>query len=449
MTDHADTSARWFIYVSIMFFLVAILIGLIMATKFVFPNFLGIIPALSFGRIRGIHTNGVLFGWLLAADMGLAFYVVPRLCGVKLFSEKLGMATLYIWIVTILGAVVTLAMGDTQAKEYLELNWWLDGLVTIAWVMFAVNIFATIAKRKHQQMYVSLWYTMGALLWTAILWIVANLPVYSGVNDANVNWWFGHNAVGLIFTPMGVALAYYFIPKSTMNPLYSHKLSIIGFWTIAFLYIWNGAHHIIFGPIPTWLQTVAILFSISLFIPVWTVITNFFGTLRGKWVQGNYIIKFLLAGTVFYLLTCFQGPMHALRSVNQIISKTDWIVGHAHMALFGGFSFFAFGGIYYALPRILKKPLYSDKLGEWHFWFSFMGFLGFSVALWVGGFIQGLQWMDHTISFLDTVKSMQVYYVVRMHSGVLIVIGQLLFAFNIFRTVRGQAVELKPATATS
>lgn len=447
MVQHEDTSARWFMYTAIVFFLVTISIGLIMAIKFVAPEFLGGVPALSFGRIRPIHTNGVLFGWLLAADMGLCYYIVPRLAGVKLFSEKLGMATLGIWAVIILGAVVTLASGDTQGKEYLELNSFLDVLVTIAWVMFGVNIFATIAKRTYENMYASLWYIMGTILWTAVLWIVANLPVYTGVNDANVNWWFGHNAVGLIFTPMGLALAYYFIPKATGNPLYSHKLSLIGFWTIAFLYIWTGAHHILFGPIPTWLQTVAILFSVSLLIPVWTAVTNFYGTMRGKWAQGNYVVKFFLAGTTFYLLTCFQGPMHSLRTVNQIVSKTDWIVGHAHMAVFGAFTFFALGGIYYALPKILKRPLYSEKLAEWHFWLSFVGFLGFAISLWIGGFVQGLQWMDYTISFLDTVKAMYPYYMFRMFSGILMVAAQVIFAFNIFKTVRGAQPHLQPALA--
>jgi len=448
MARHEDTAARWFIYTSILFFLITILVGTILATKFVFPEFLGGIGFLSFGRLRPIHTNGVLFGWLLAANMGLAYYVVPRLSGTRLYSQKLGIATLAIWIVTILGAVVTLASGITQAREYLELAMWLDVLVAVAWILFAVNILATIAKRKRPHMYVSLWYIMGTIFWTTVLWVVANLPVYSGVNDANVNWWFGHNAVGLIFTPMGVAMAYYFIPKSTGNPLYSHKLSIIGFWTIAFLYIWTGAHHILFGPIPTWLQTVAIIFSISLLIPVWTVITNFFGTLRGKWAQGDYVVKFLLAGTVFYLLTCFQGPMHSLRSVNQIISKTDWIVGHAHMAVFGAFSFFALAGIYYALPRSLGlKSMYSDRLGEWHFWFSFIGFLGFAVSLWIGGFLQGLQWMDFDLAFLDTVKAMSPYYIVRLFSALLMVLGQLIFAVNVWKTARNPGTELKPAMA--
>ncbi len=448
MARHEDKAARGFVYSSVIFFLITILVGLILAVKFVFPEFLGGIGILSFGRIRPIHTNGVLFGWLLAANMGLAYYVIPRLCGTKLFSEKMGMATLYIWIVVILGAVVTLAMGSTQAREYLELDLWLDVLVAVAWVLFAINIFGTIAKRKNPQMYVTIWYMMGTIFWTTILWVVGNLPVYSGVNDANVNWWFGHNAVGLIFTPMGVALAYYFIPKSTGNALYSHKLSLIGFWTIAFLYIWNGAHHILFGPIPTWLQTVAILFSISLLIPVWTVITNFFGTMRGKWTQGDYIVKFLMAGTVFYLLTCFQGPMHSLRSVNQIVSKTDWIPGHAHMAVFGAFSFFAIAGIYYALPRMLgRESVYSHKLGEWHFWLSFVGFLGFAISLWVGGFLQGLQWMDVYLPFLDTVKAMSPYYVVRLFSGGAMVLGQFIFAHNVFKTVRMSAGDLRQAAA--
>jgi cytochrome c oxidase cbb3-type subunit I len=437
MEQHEDRSARWFMYTSVVFFLVTILIGLIMSIRFIAPEFLGGIASLSHGRIRAIHTNGVLFGWLLAADMGLCYYLVPRLAGVKLYSEKLGLATLGLWVAILLGAVVTLAAGDTQGKEYLELDTVLDILVTIAWVMFAINIFATIAKRKYENMYASLWYIMGTILWTAILWIVANLPVYAGVNDANVNWWFGHNAVGLIFTPVGLAIAYYFIPKATGNPLYSHKLSLIGFWTIAFLYIWNGAHHILFGPIPTWLQTVAILFSVSLLIPVWTAVTNFYGTLRGKWAQADYVVKFFLAGTTFYLLTCFQGPMHSLRTVNQIVSKTDWIIGHAHMAVFGAFSFFAMGGIYFSLPKMLKRPMFSDKLAEWHFWLSFVGFLGFAISLWIGGFVQGLQWMDYRISFLDTVKAMFPYYLVRMFSAVLMVAAQLMFAYNVLQTARG------------
>jgi cytochrome c oxidase cbb3-type subunit 1 len=450
MVQHEDKSAQMFIYLSIVFFLVTITIGLIMAFKFVWPEFLGGIAALSFGRIRPMHTNGVLFGWLLAADMGLAYYIVPRLCGVKLFSEKIGILTFFLWIIIILSAVVTLGIGITQSKEYLELTWWLDILVAIVWVLFSFNLFATIAKRKYEQMYVSLWYIMGTLFWTTLLWVVGNLPVYRGVNDANVAWWFGHNAVGLIFTPFGVALAYFFIPKAAEKPLYSHKLSLIGFWTIAFIYVWTGAHHLIFGPVPVWLQTISILFSVGLIIPVWTVIANFYNTLKGKWTQ-HFILKFLMAGTVFYVLTCFQGPSQALRHLNQITSKTDWVPGHAHMAVFGAFSFFAISGIYYALPRILKTKLYSNVLGEWHFWLSFIGFFGFAISLWTGGFTQGLQLSNPMIPFIDAVRYMKPYYIVRLFSSVLIVLGQIFFAYNIFRTAihaPQQQPQLKPAEAS-
>jgi len=432
--EHEDGAAKLFIFTSMVFFIITIGLGMINAIRFVVPDFLGHISWLTYGRMRTVHTNGVLFGWLLAADMGLAFYIVPRLAGVKLFSEKLGKMTLYLWIIIILGAVVTLSAGDSSAREYLELNSILDALITIAWVMFGINIFGTILKRKYKQMYVSLWYIMGTVLWTAILWIVGNLPVFSGVNDANINWWFGHNAVGLIFTPIGLAIGYYMIPKATNNPLYSHKLSIIGFWTIATVYIWTGAHHLIFGPIPVWLQTVAILFSVSLLIPVWTVVANFYGTMRGKWAKGNYILKFLLSGTTFYLLTCFQGPMHSLRSVNRIVSKTDWIPGHAHMAVFGAFTFIAIAGIYFAIPKIFKTKLYSEKLAEWHFWLSFVGFFGFAISLWIGGFIQGLQLMDPNTPFIDTVNAMSPYYIVRMFASLIMVGAQLIFVYHIFKT---------------
>ncbi len=445
MVEHEDSTVKLFLFTALAFFIITISLGLINAIRFVYPNFIGGISWLTYGRMRTVHTNGVLFGWLLAADMGLVYYMVPRLCGVKLFSEKLGKWTLGLWVVILLGAVVTISAGDTSALEYLELNSTLDILVTIAWVMFAINIFATIATRKYVQMYTSLWYIMGTILWTAILWIVGNLPVYSGVNEANVNWWFGHNAVGLIFTPFGIAIGYYFIPKTTRNPLYSHKLSLIGFWTIALLYIWTGAHHLMFGPIPVWLQTIAIIFSVSLLIPVWTVIANFYGTMRGKWATGNYMVKFLLSATTFYLLTCFQGPMHSLRSVNRIVSKTDWVVGHAHMAVFGAFTFFAIAGIYFVIPKIFKKELYSETLAEWHFWLSFVGFFGFAISLWIGGFVQGLQWTDHTIAFLDTVKAMAPYYIVRMFAAILMVSAQIIFVINLFKTVRGGN---KPAVAS-
>ena len=267
----------------------------------------------------------MLFGWLLAADMGLTFYLVPRLCGVKLFSEKLGVATAVLWNIIILGAVYSLLAGQNQGLEYAELPTYLDVLVVAAWIMYGVNIFGTIATRRYPAMYVSLWYIMGTVLWTAFVYITGNFAVMftTGVNQANLNWMYVHNAVGLIFTPVGLALAYYYLPKAANTPLHSHKLSMIGFWSLAFVYVWTGAHHMLHGPISQWLQTIAIAFSVMLLIPVWTVVYNFFATMKGQWpqVRDSVPLKYLMSGVVFYLLTCFQGPMHSLRTVNAIVSK--------------------------------------------------------------------------------------------------------------------------------
>ncbi len=435
---HEDKSAFAFLMMAGLFFVVSGLVAIIIATKLQLPTFLGEISWLSFGRLRPIHTNGMLFGWLLAADMGLCFYLIPRLCGVKLWSEKLGMATMWLWVVIVLSAVVTLAMGQNQGLEYAELPFWIDILVVVAWVMFGVNLFATVASRKYEQMYVSIWYILASVLWTAFVYIVGNFATLftAGVNQANLNWFYVHNAVGLIFTPLGLGIGYYFIPKAAETPLYSHRLSMVGFWSLAFVYVWTGAHHMLHGPISQWLQTVAILFSVMLMIPVWSLVWNFFATMKGQWHQlkDNIPIKFLMAGTIFYLLTCFQGPMHSLRSVNAIVSKTDWIVGHAHMAVLGAFSFFAIGGAYYSIPRMLKTRLHSDSLANASFWLWLVGGLSFFVSLWIGGFLQGLQWNDPTIPFIDTVKFIKPFWAVRLVGGTLMFVGILLFFWNVVAT---------------
>ena len=288
----------------------------------------------------------------------------------------------------------------------------------------------------------SLWYILASILWTAFVYLVGNFATMftSGVNQANLNWFYVHNAVGLIFTPLGLALGYYFIPKASEAPLYSHRLSMIGFWSLAFVYVWTGAHHMLHGPISQWLQTVSILFSVMLMIPVWSLVWNFFATMKGQWHQlkDNVPIKFLMSGTIFYLLTCFQGPMHSLRSVNAIVSKTDWIVGHAHMAVLEAFSFFAVGGAYYAIPRMLKTKLHSQSLANASFWLWLVGGLSFFVSLWIGGFLQGLQWNDPSIPFIDTVKFMQPFWAVRLIGGTLMFGGILAFFWNIVVTFTGR-----------
>ncbi len=448
---HEDRSAFVFLAAGALFFVVSGLVALVIAGKLNMPTLLGNISWLQFGRMRPLHTNGMLFGWLLAADMGLCFYLVPRLCGVKLWSEKLGLATAGLWVVIILGAVFELAAGHNQGLEYAELPFWLDVLVTVAWVLFGANVFMTVAKRKCQQMYVSLWYIMGAILWTAFVYITGNFAVLftTGTNQANLNWFYVHNAVGLIFTPLGLGIGYYYIPKAAETPLYSHRLSMIGFWSLAFVYVWTGAHHMLHGPISQWLQTVAILFSVMLMIPVWTLVWNFLATMKGQWHQlrDNVPIKFMMAGTVFYLLTCFQGPMHSLRTVNAIVSKTDWIVGHAHMAVLGAFSFFAIGGAYYSIPRMLKTKLHSESMANASFWLWLVGGLSFFVSLWIGGFLQGLEWNDVSIPWIDTVKFMKPFWAVRLLGGTLMFLGILLFFWNLLATWVGR--QDRPAAVTA
>lgn len=440
---HHDTTVKWFLLGAVGYFAIVGIIALIIAAKFVWPQFLGTISYFTYGRMRPLHVNGMLFGWLLAADMGLAYYIVPRLCGVKLWSEKLGIATSILWNIIILSAIVTLLGGYQKGLEYADLPTPVAVLVVIAWVMFGVNIFATIATRKYNQMYVSTWYLMGTILWTAFVYLTGNfatlLPGITGVNQANLTWMYTHNAVGLIFTPAGLAVAYYFIPRASNTPLFSHKLSMVGFWSLAFVYVWTGAHHMIHGPISQWLQTISIVFSIMLLIPVWAVVYNFIATMKGEWHQlsDNVSLKFLMSGTVFYLLTCFQGPMHSLRSVNAIVSKTDWIPGHAHMAVLGTFSFIAMAGVYYVIPRVFKTTLHSEAAANWSFWLFLVGGLGMFTALWLGGFWQGWQWNNPSIPFIDTVVALKPVWMVRFFSGILIFSGIVLFLYNIWSTALG------------
>ncbi len=448
---HEDTTAKWFLLSSITYFFIVGIIALTIAAKFVWPQLLGSVSLLTYGRLRPLHVNGMLFGWLLAADMGLAYYIVPRLCGVKLWSEKLGVATAVLWNIIVLSVVVALPLGFNKGWEYAEIPTPISILVVIAWVCFGINIFATVATRKYEQMYVSLWYIMGCILWTAFVYLTGNFALFltTGTNQANLHWMYVHNAVGLIFTPIGLGLAYYFIPRAANTPLHSHKLSMIGFWALAFVYVWTGAHHMLHGPISEWLQTIAIVFSVMLLIPVWAVVYNFFGTMKGQWHQlrDNVSLKFLMSGVVFYLLTCFQGPMHSLRSVNAIVSKTDWIPGHAHMAVLGAFSFFAISGFYYAIPRLFRTELHSPALANWTFWLFLIGGLSMFVTLWLGGLWQGWQWNNTSIPFIDTVKALKPVWTVRFFSGILIFLGITTFLFNIWATVVDSGSEPKTAAA--
>lgn len=438
---HEDRASKAFLYLSLGFLLLGVFFGILTALKFVAPGWLSEVRYLTFGRTRPVHVNLVLFFWLLAVDVGLVFYFVPRICGVRLFSERLGVATAVLWGIIGLASVVALLAGQKQGLEYAELPGWIDHLVVIAWILYAVNVLVTIARRKQSAMYVSLWYVIGSVFWTAILYIAGNYGVrgLTGINQANVNFFYVHNVVGLIFTPLGLAVAYYFIPRAANTPLYNHRLSMIGFWTISFIYVWTGAHHVVFGPFPQWLQTLAISFSLLLVIPVVAVVTNFFGTMIPvrTLLKDNLVVRFFFAGTVAYLLTCLQGPFQALRGVNVITSKTDWVVGHAHLALYGTFTFFAMGGVYFSVEAIYKTKLRSLKAAKAQFWVALVGGLVYMVPLWIGGVAQGYQWNDpagHPV-WVDTVRSMAPYWYLRLIGGVLMGAGVVMLIYNVALTV--------------
>lgn len=439
-----DSAAKHFWYSSVVWLLISMLAGLVVALKQSFPDFLGGTTFLTYGHVRPIHTNGVLFAWLTTNFIGGLFYMIPRLCRVPLYSEKLGHITGVLWNIIILLAVVTLSMGITTGVEYAELILPIDILVAVAVILVGINIFATLTRRQEKQLYVSIWYTVGSLVWLPLLYIVGNIPseLVGGAAQANMNWFYGHNALGLWFTTIGIAQIYYLLPKLTGKPLYSHKLSLIGFWTIATFYVWNGPHHLVNGPIPTWLMKAGIIPSILLIIPVWTVVANIFGTLKGSWgkMKNDIALKFIATAAIFYVLTCLQGPFQSLMAVSAVVKFTHWVVGHAHMAPFATFSFVGFAFMYYAIPRMAGRQLYSKALCEWHYYFSVIGFLTFAFSLWTAGIMQGFDWIAGT-PFIDTVREVKTLLLVRIVGGSMMILGQFFFAANLWLTVKkGQPV---------
>lgn len=459
MVTYDDRPAKLFLYPSILFMVIGMSVGVFMAfNAFIFPDYFAG-EYIHFGRIRPVHVGTVTLLWLLSANVGLMLYFVPRLCGVSLWRPDLAIAAGVLWWFVLILGNNSYPWGTNFGWEYAELPTWISWLpikflFVISWVMLVVVFFMTIAKRKFQKLYVSLWYTMGTLIWTSITTFVGFFVINwvpEGISRVNLSWFYVHNLVGLIYTPMGLAQAYYFLPKLANTPIYSHRLSMIGFWSIAFIYAWIGTHHMIHGPISQWLQTTSIVFSMWLFIPVWTVVYNLAYTLERDW--SKYLqsapIRFLMMGVLFYLITCIQGPLMALRNVNEITSKTDWVIGHAHISLYGTFTFFAIAGIYQAIPVMCKKPLWSDKLADWHFAINLWGSILFLFSLWVGGFLQGLMWANWAngssyaefhenltrLPFIQTVSDMRNWWILRGIGGIMILFGNILFAVNMYNTI--------------
>ncbi len=468
-----NQTVQGFILSAIFWGVVGIVVGLLISVQLWAPaaNFA---PYLTYGRLRPVHTNGLAFGLGVGAIFGLSYWIVMRLCKRPLRFPKLARVQLWLFNVGIAAAAVTLLLGYTQSNEYAELEWPLDVAIVVLWVMFAVNVFGTILKRREEQMYVSLWYIIATVVAVAVLYIVNNLSVpaglwksyhvFAGVNSANVQWWYGHNAVGFVFTTPILAMFYYFLPKATGLPIFSHRLSIVAFWSLVFAYLWTGAHHLVYSPLPDWLQTLGIVFTVFLIAPSWGSVVNGYYTVGQDWskMRSSYLTKFFVLGITFYGLQTVQGPTQALRVVSQLIHYTDWVPGHVHMGTMGWVTMVVTASIYYVIPKIYGTEIFSEKLANVHFWLVLVGQLLFSITMWITGIRQGWMWKATDVegklvyrNFIDTIAGNYPYWHTRTFAGLVFAAGMLVFVYNVLMTIRkGRALERSdasgaPATVTT
>jgi cytochrome c oxidase cbb3-type subunit I/II len=412
------------------------------------------VPWLSFGRLRPLHTNAAIFAFAGNAIFAGIYHSSQRLLKTSVFSDLLTRIHFWGWQLIIVLAAVTLPLGITTGKEYAELEWPIDILITLVWVVFAVNYFGMLFKRRERHLYVAVWFYIASIITVAVLHIVNSIaipigltksyPVYAGIQDALVQWWYGHNAVAFFLTTPFLGLMYYYLPKAVNRPIYSYRLSIIHFWALVFIYIWTGPHHLLNSAMPDWAQTVGMIFSIMLLAPSWGGMINGLLTLRGAWdrVRREPILKFLVAAITFYGMATFEGPLLSIRSVNSLAHYTDWIIGHVHSGVLGWNGFLTFAMIYYAVPKLWNTKLYSEKLANAHFWIGLAGIVLYVIAMWASGITQGLMWQGTEGSrliypdFVETVTKIVPLYHVRAFAGVLYLSGYLLLIFNITKTIR-------------
>jgi cytochrome c oxidase cbb3-type subunit 1 len=454
-SDEPYSASRNFLITAIFWFVFGTVVGLISALLMSYPDMIRNVPQLNFGRLRPAHTNSILIGWLSMGYVGCMFYLIPVLSGVKrLWNERFGNITMIAWNLIVAFGVFGILNGDTEAREYAEMQGpyhIYDWLVLAGLFMVGLNVYMTVLTGKEKKWYVSIWYILGALFWFPIVYIIGNRAFvqFDGLNDAIAGWFYGHNILGMWFTVGGVGILYYLIPRFTGNPLYSHTLSMIGFWTIGMFYAPTGTHHVLQAPVPEWLKAIAVISSVFLLVPVLTVLVNFFMTCKGKWhlVADHIPFRFLAASGLAYLLTCIQGPFQATRAVNWYIHFTQWVVAHAHLALLATFTMIVFGAIYYIIPKITGRKIYSRSLAIWHFWLVFIGWILMILTLTAAGLIQAAGW-HFGIPVDQLVIEMAPYFLVRFISGVMIVTGGILFMLNIYKTVFGKVYEPLPDSPT-
>jgi cytochrome c oxidase cbb3-type subunit 1 len=473
------TVAKWFSIATIAFGIIGMAIGVLIAFQLAFPelNYLAGEYA-TFSRLRPLHTNGVAFGFTLSGIFATWYYVGQRVLKVSLAEHPFlnGVAKLHflVYVITILLAVVTLFAGITTSKEYAELEWPLDLLVVVFWVLWGVSIFGMISVRREKTLYISVWYYIASFLAVAMLYLFNNMEVptyfvagvgdwyhsvsmYAGTNDAIVEWWYGHNAVGFVFTVPIVAMIYYFLPKEAGQAVYSYKLSLLAFWGLLFVYLWAGGHHLIYSTVPDWMQTMGSVMSIVLILPSWGSAINMLLTMKGEWqqLQTNPLIKFMILGSTFYMLSTLEGPIQSIKSVNALAHFTDWIPGHVHDGTLGWVGFMVMAAIFHMAPRMFKRELYSKKLMEQQFWIQTIAIVLYFSSMWIAGITQGMMWRatdeygNLAYSFIDTVTVLHPYYTIRAVGGLLYLIGVFMWAYNIYKTAtEGRPLEKEPANAS-
>ncbi len=456
-----------FLYASILFGAVGMLVGLLLAVMFIFPNLTDGIPYLSFGRLRPLHTNAVIFAFVGNAIFAGIYYSLQRLCKSRMYSNVLSSIHFYGWQLIIVAAAITLPLGFTSSKEYAELEWPIDIAIAIVWVVFGLNMIMTIINRRERHIYVAIWFYLATFVTVAVLHIFNSLElpvsafksysVYAGVQDALVQWWYGHNAVAFFLTTPFLGLMYYFLPKAANRPIYSYRLSIIHFWSLIFLYIWAGPHHLLYTALPEWAQNLGVVFSVMLIAPSWGGMINGLLTLRGAWdkVRVDPVLKFFVVGITGYGMATFEGPMLSLKNVNAIAHYTDWIIAHVHVGALAWNGFMTFGMIYWLIPRMTKTELYSRSLANFHFWIGTLGIILYAIPMYVAGFSQHLMWKDFDPSgtlkygnFLETVTAIMPMYVMRAIGGALYLVGLFVLIYLVYKTVRaGKPVEDELAEA--
>ena len=435
-------TAKGFCLTSAFWFVVATSMGLLGATELMAPDLTENIGWLVFGRIRPIHVNLVLFGFVTPGLLSAAFYYLPRLLRTELFSEKLGVITVLAWNVTLVFAVVSLALGYSQGREYAEMIWPVDMLVVLAFSLVFVNLIMTVSRRKEPILYVSIWYACAAVVLTAVTFALGNVVwrpnsgSLVGIPDAILLWFYGHNVFGLLLTPLSAGVAYYVIPKACRAPLYSHTLSLFGFWSLLVVYTHIGTHHLLQVPVPTWLKVISIVDSVAMVIPVMAFLINIWYTAKGKLgeIHADIGAKFVFTGTIMYFFVSIQGSMMALPDVQRVTHFNNWVVAHAHVGVLGFAGMIALGGLYYILPRITGKPLYSRFLADLQYWLILIGVIGFTVVLTIVGLIQGNAWLNGEIVY-RILPEIHIYYITRASIGLMIFSSAILGLYNIIRSI--------------